>query len=337
MNSNVAAYGVAVVGIASLLIGAGCADHDRDDALVLAGTLEARSVEVGSLVGGRVERVAVDEGSEVAAGDLLVAFEPDLVDRELDGARARVAAAEARVAAAEAKLALAVSGPRREAVERARIEWEASKTDLGRIEALHADGVVGRADYDRALVREASAQQSFDEADRGTRKEELDGARATLAAERAALEIERAAVARLERQRQELFVSAPVAGRIESIDLRKGDLVAPNRPVATLLEPSELWVRVYVPEPRLGEVALGASAAVKVDTWPERSFAGRVVEIRHQSEYLPRNVQTLDQRSDQVFGVKIALDPASDLRPGMAATVTLGAVGGSGAGGASKP
>ena len=52
-------------------------------------------------------------------------------------------------------------------------------------------------------------------------------------------------------------------------------------------------------------------------------FAGRVVEIRHTAEYLPRNVQTLDQRSDQVFAVKVALDPAAELRPGMAAFVTL--------------
>lgn len=311
------------LGVAACLAAAGCAQRDPGGTLVLAGTLEARAVEVGSLVGGRVETVAVDEGSEVAAGDLLVAFETELVDRELDGARARVAAAEARVAAAEAKLALAEAGPRREAVERARIDWEASKTDLRRFEALHAEGVVDRAAYDRTVVREASARQSFEEAERGTRREEIDAADANLAAERAALEIELAAVARLERQRQELFVAAPVAGRIETIDLRKGDLVAPNRPVATLLEPTELWVRVYVPEPRLGEVAVGAEVAVRVDTWPERSFVGRVVEIRHQAEYLPRNVQTLDQRSDQVFGVKVALDPASELRPGMAATVTL--------------
>jgi multidrug resistance efflux pump len=309
--------------ISLALAASGCSRGERNGTLRLTGTIEARTVEVGSLVGGRVAKVAVEEGSEVAAGALLVAFETDLVDRDLDGARARVVAAEARVAAAEARLAQARSGPRREAVERARIEWEAAKTDLRRLEALHQEGVVDRADYDRALVREATSHQSFDEAERGTRKEEIDAARATLESERAALESERAAVARLERQREELFVAAPAAGRVESIDLRPGDLVPANRAVATLLEPGELWVRVYVPEPRLGEVAVGDAAEVRVDTWPERVFPGRVVEIRHQAEYLPRNVQTLDQRSDQVFAVKIALDGTSGLRPGMAATATL--------------
>jgi multidrug resistance efflux pump len=301
--------------------------RDDDGTLTLAGTLEARTIEVGSLVGGRVARVAVDEGSEVAAGDLLIEFETDIIDRDLDSARTRIAAAEARVAAAEARLALAEAGPRREVIERARIEWEAAKTDLNRLAALHAEGVVDRAAYDRAQVREATTRQSFEEAERGTRQEELDAASAVLEAEQAALDGERAGLAQLEGEREELFVRAPAAGRIETIDLRPGDLVPPNRPVAILLEPEELWVRVYVPEPRLGEVTLGARAEVRVDTWPERAFPGRVVEIRHQAEYLPRNVQTLDQRSDQVFGVKVVLEANAELRPGMAATVTLAGAG----------
>jgi HlyD family secretion protein len=302
---------------------AGCQPGDGDGALVLAGALEARTVEVGSLVGGRVARVAVDEGSEVAAGDLLVELEPDLVDRELDGARGRLAAAEARAAAAAARLAEAEAGPRVEAVERARIAWEAAKTDLRRMQALHDDGVVDRARLDAALVAEASARQTFEEAERGTRRETIDAARATVATEKATLEAARAEVAYLERRRQELRVVAPAAGRVEAFDLRPGDLVAANQPVASLLEAGELWVRIYVPEPSLGRVAVGQSVSVAVDSFPGRAFGGRVVEIRHQAEYLPRNVQTLDQRSDQVFAVKVALDAAAELRPGMAAFVTV--------------
>jgi membrane fusion protein YbhG len=60
-----------------------------------------------------------------------------------------------------------------------------------------------------------------------------------------------------------------------------------------------------------------------VDTFPDQRFPGRVVEIRNQAEYTPRNVQTLEQRSDQVFGVKVEVEPSPDLKPGMAALVTL--------------
>jgi len=294
---------------ASLLTLAGCAEDPDAGRLVLAGTIEARTAEVGSLVGGRVASVAVDEGAEVEAGQLLVALEPDLLDRRLEGQRAAVARAEA-------ELELALEGPREEALRRARIEWEAAKTDLRRIQALFADGVADEQRRDAAAVREATARETAEELERGSRNQEI-------AAARAALDGQRAELAYLERQRVELEVRAPAAGRIESIDLRPGDLVAPNQPVASILEPDQLWVRVYVPEPSLGRVAIGQAAELRVDTFPERSFPGRVVEIRHQAEYLPRNVQTLDQRSDQVFAVKVAVEPGSPLRPGMATFATL--------------
>jgi HlyD family secretion protein len=281
---------------------------DRDG-LELSGSIEARLVEVGSLVGGRVSEVRIEEGAEVAAGDVLVTLEPDLLDRQIEGQRAAVAEAQAGVDLADA-------GPRSEARERARIAWEAAKTDLGRLEALYKEGVVGRADYDRALVVEATSRKSWEEANRGSRSEDREAARAALSRQEAQL-------AFLERQRQEMVVRAPTAGRIESFDLRPGDLVAPNQPVATLLEPNELWVRVYVPETELGHVAIGQQALVRVDSFPERDFHGRIVEIRHRAEYLPRNVQTLDQRADQVFGVKVAIDPAPELKPGMAAFVEI--------------
>ena len=266
-------------------------------------------VEVGSLVGGRVNAVHVEEGAEVVAGQVLVVLEPDLIDRQIDGQRWAIAEAEAAASLADA-------GPRSEARARARIAWEAAKTDLGRIEALYKDGVAGRADYDRALVQEETNRKNWEEADRGSRPEDREGARAALARQQAQL-------AYLERQRDELTVTAPAAGRIEAFDLRPGDLVAPNQPVATLLEPDELWVRVYVPETQLGHVQVGQLARIRVDSFPQRNFAGRVVEIRQRAEYLPRNVQTLDQRADQVFGVKVAIVPAPELHPGMAAFVKL--------------
>jgi HlyD family secretion protein len=99
--------------------------------------------------------------------------------------------------------------------------------------------------------------------------------------------------------------------------------VAPNAPVATILEPDQLWVRVFVPETRLGLVRVGQAVTLTVDTFPKRAFPGKVVEISPRAQYTPRNVQTLDQRSEQVFGVKVAVDPTPELKPGMAALVRL--------------
>jgi HlyD family secretion protein len=70
-------------------------------------------------------------------------------------------------------------------------------------------------------------------------------------------------------------------------------------------------------------VGLGQPVAVTVDSFPGREFRGQVVEIRDRGEYTPRNVQTAEQRGDLVFGVKVALAPAPELKAGMAAAVRL--------------
>lgn len=281
----------------------------EEDGLVLAGSIEARTAEVGSLVGGRVEAVHVEEGDEVAAGQPLVTFEPDLADLE-------IAEQQARIAELRANLSRTKTGPREEEVRRARLDYEAAEIDRQRFESLWRSGVVGKRDYDTAAVRAALALETLKEAERGGRSEDVSAVTSALAREERRL-------AYLRRRAEELVVTAPAAGTIEVFDLRPGDLVGPNQPVATLLEADQLWVRVYVPETELGRVELGSQVDVFVDTYPERAFPGRVVQISDEAEYNPRNVQTLDQRADQVFGVKVAIESTPELKAGMAATVRL--------------
>jgi len=280
------------------------------DRLELSGSIEANTVEVGSLVGGRIARVLVKEGDLVRAGQPIVTFESDLPDLELAQQRAVVAQARAQ-------LAVVVKGPRPEDLQQAKTNWEAAQTDRRRIEALWKTGIASRSDYDATLVKESNTLEVYRAAQRGGRPEDVHAAQAALDQQQKRLDF-------LERQHQELQVVAPADGVVEVLDLRPGDLVAANQAVATLLEPSQIWVRVYVPETQLGRVRLGQPATIHVDTFPQRAFAGSVVEIRTQAEYTPRNVQTVDQRADQVFGVKVAIAPVPELKPGMAAMVTLG-------------
>ena len=90
--------------------------------------------------------------------------------------------------------------------------------------------------------------------------------------------------------------------------------------MATLILPQHLWVRVYVPEPWLGLIKLGETVRVRVDSFPNEDFAGTVEQINRQAEFTPRNVQTVEDRIRQVFGVKIRLQNHDDkLRAGMSA------------------
>jgi HlyD family secretion protein len=279
------------------------------DGLVLSGAIEARDVEVGSLLGGRVAAVHVEEGAAVVAGQPIVTFETDLVD-------AQVGEQEATTAQAAAALTKVQKGARSEERARAKAEWDNAERERRRLDTLREEGIVAKQLYDDAATRAEVARKSYEELEHGSRAEDV-------AAARSAVDREEQRLRYVRRQREEAVVKAPASGVVQSLDLRPGDMVPANRPVANILEPSQLWVRVYVPEPRLGLVRLGQEAAITVDTFPGREFRGRVVEIRDRAEYTPRNIQTVDQRSEQVFGVKVAVDPAPELKPGMAALVRL--------------
>jgi len=119
-------------------------------------------------------------------------------------------------------------------------------------------------------------------------------------------------------------VLAPTAATVEVLDVRPGDLIAPNTPIATLLESDQIYVRIYVPETELNKVAVGQKAEIHVDPFQKQSFNGVVEQINQQAEFLPRNVQTREERVHQVFGVKVRIDdPSHRVLPGMSADVRL--------------
>src|SRR5205085_2551238 len=126
-------------------------------------------------------------------------------------------------------------------------------------------------------------------AERGFRAEDI-------AAARAALELAEATLREAESRLAEREVRAPIAARVEVFDVRPGDLIAPNTPIITLLERDQLFVRIYVPETQIGQVHEGQKAELKLDSLPGETFSGVVESANQKSEFLPRNVQTPDER-----------------------------------------
>jgi multidrug resistance efflux pump len=265
--------------------------------------------------------------------------------------------AEAAARQQRALLEAAKEGPREQELKQAHAEYAAAKAEatnadieFQRISALHATGDLSAQRRDDALARRdataaraEAARQRLALLQAGTREEDLRaaeqryrqaqaqadlvrrGSRAEdIAAARARLKEARGRLAEHLTRLEESELRAPANARVEVVSVRPGDLVAPNRHVITLLEPDQLWVRVYVPETELGRVKVGQKATVKVDTFGERTFEGAVQQVSSQAEFLPRNVQTRDDREHQVFGVKVGVpNPEGVLKSGMAATVTL--------------
>jgi HlyD family secretion protein len=281
--------------------------------LVLAGSLEARTVNVGSLYGGRVVRVLVDEGSRVTPGQPLVTLETETIDRQL-------AEQQAAIEAARANLAKGLAGSRAEEIDKAASIAANAEKDRQRLASLFRQGIVSREMLDDAVTKAKTASDDLRILKSGTRPEEIAALRAQVAQQQRRLET-------LAKQRAETEVKSTVAGVVQSFALRPGDLVAPNQSVAEILEAEQLWVRVYVPETLLGLIRVGQPVTVSVDTFANERFGGHIASISSEGEYTPRNVQTRAQRAEQVFGVKVLVDATPKLKAGMAAEVDLGVKG----------
>ena len=334
----------------------------RDTALEGSGTVEARDIRVGSKVGGRIDKVLVREGDRVASGQTLITFDDQELLASLDQSRAAAEKAkrgfrpeeiaEARAAAAQAKAdyELRVNGYRKEDiaaaqsdVDRAAADEVRARLDFERYEALAQKDLVSRQQHDAAeatwkmaLAQLQNYQHKLDELKRGYRPEEIASAEAHYRETQATLDkfargnrpedidLAKAAYAYDQARFRERQVVAPSAAIVEVLDVRPGDIISPNTPVATLLEQDQIYVRIYIPETELGRVELGQKAEVRVDSFPKTLFRGVVEQINQQAEFLPRNVQTREERVHQVFGVKIRIsDPAGHVLAGMAADVKL--------------
>lgn len=334
----------------------------RDNTLEGSGTVEARDIRVGSKVGGRIDKVLVREGDKVQPGQILITFDDKELLASLDQSRAAAEKAqrgfrpeeiaEARAAAAQAKAdyELKKNGYRQEDiaaaqadVERATADEVRTHLDYQRYEALAQNDLVSKqqrdtaeANWKMALAQQQNYQHKLDELKRGYRPEEIASAEAHYRETKATLEkyergnrhedvdLAKAAFSYDEARFRERQVIAPSAATVEVLDVRPGDIIAPNTPVATLLEADQIYVRIYIPETELGRVQVGQKAEVRVDSFPKTVFDGVVEQINQQAEFLPRNVQTREERVHQVFGVKIRInDPAGHVLAGMAADVKL--------------
>jgi HlyD family secretion protein len=129
----------------------------------------------------------------------------------------------------------------------------------------------------------------------------------------------------IEIQLDQLTVVAPTSGVVLIRNIEPGELAQAGITVITIGQLDKLSITVYVPEDQYGQIKLGDSAVVSVDSFPDELFNAVVTRIADQAEYTPRNVQTQEDRKTTVFAVELSVDdPGGKLKPGMPADVSFG-------------
>jgi len=270
--------------------------------------------------------------------------------------------AEAAVRALRSQLAELRAGNRPQDVERARQAMLAAKAALDdaarnreRYENLFRKSVVSERETDAVRLRHETAlreyersRETYDLAREGARKETIRTAEARLEegeaaasqarsnlrkidvakkdAEAAAAQVN-LATASLEQAKIQFDygqLKAPYTGVITSRNVEPGEVVTLGREVLTLADLSSVDLKIFVEETRIGQVKPGQEAEVRVDTFPEKVFKGRVSFVSPEGEFTPKIIQTHKERVKLVYLVKVAVpNPDLELKPGMPADAWL--------------
>jgi len=320
---------LSVISLAGVL--AGCAAAPPATSARVSGQVEASEVQIAAEVGGRILELAVAEGDRVSAGDRVATL--DVRDAELQIARAR-----AERAAADAQLRLLLAGAPVEDIRQAEAQVSATAADIGaldaelraaeidlqRFEALLAAnaGATKQRDDARARVdvarerrraideRVRVAQEGVARTRRAARPQEVDAARARIAAVDAQIAV-------LDKSVRDAVVVAPVAGLVTQKLADAGELVARGAPIAVVTDLDHAWANLFVPEPLIPRLTLGQAATVFTDAGGA-GIAGTVTFISSRAEFTPRNVQTAEERSKLVYRIKVSVDnSAGILKQGM--------------------
>ena len=291
-----------------------------ENQLTLSGNIEAHESLVSFKVQGRIVDLPVEEGQSVERGALLA---------RLDDADylQKVRIDEATVHVRESNLALTLAGTREQEVKAsqqtmldAQADLQEKKLDYDRAQRLFSKDEVSAQDRDladtalkRAQATFRAAEQRYNEAVEGSRKEDIVIARANLREAHANLGLSRVNL-------DYTTLSAPSNGVITVRQAELGEVVVPGTPIVTLADLDHIWLRAYVAETDLGRIRWGQEATITTDTYPSKQYRGRVSFISSTAEFTPKSVQTYKERVTLVYRIKIDIDnPNHELKPGMPA------------------
>jgi HlyD family secretion protein len=271
---------------------------------------------------------------------------------------AEVERAAAAVKTLQAQLAEAEFGYRSQEVERARLAADSARVTLDnarkdkqRYDELYQKGVVAerardtfQVQFETALREHQRALEAYQMAREGYRREEIDTARSRLAEGQAALRLAQSNLQKIAAAEQEVQAAraqvaavraaldvaeiqlshtelkAPCAGIVLSRNVEPGEVVTPNQEVLSLADLSTVDLKVFVGETEIGKITPGQPAEVKIDSFPDKTYAGRVAYISPQAEFTPKIIQTHKERVKLVYLVKVSVpNPNFELKSGMPA------------------
>lgn len=264
-----------------------------DDAFVTADR-----VSISAKVLGRIDKLAVDEGSEVKKGDILVQLDDSDVRAQLEQAKANLIFAQ-------------------ESLPLARVNLAGSQDDFQRADVQFKKAIITKEQYSHA-------------------QKTLEAARAELTIAVARVGVAKAQLGIVETQMQNMVLIAPFDGIVAKRWLLEGDVEQPGQPILSIYDLKKIWITANLEETKLARLKLQDRVEVNVDTYPGVAFWGNLVLIGNYaaSEFSlipPNNAAGNFTKITQRVPLKILLDEKKTpqeqtrypLRPGMSAEIKI--------------
>ncbi|SMF60082.1 HlyD family secretion protein [Tistlia consotensis] len=250
------------------------------------GRVEVERVDVATKYAGRVAAIDVEEGDFVQKGSVVARLDTAELTAELAAAKAQVRKAEAGIAQAAAQIALQ------------QADLTLADAELKRVAALARRDNASQASVDQKTAQRDAARAS------------LDGAHAASADAEATLAAARAEVTRIEAVLADMTLTAPVAGRVEYKLAQPGEVVAAGGRLVTLLDLTDVFMTIFLPNPQAGRLGLGDEARIVLDAAPQYVVPATVSFVAAEAQFTPKFVETESERAKLMFRIKLKIDPA---------------------------
>lgn len=120
------------------------------------------------------------------------------------------------------------------------------------------------------------------------------------------------------------IIYSPLSGVVLTKNYVNGEYLSPGSAIATIGDPDDCWVKIYISTQQLGLIKIDQAVAVMIDAYPGRVFPGKIKEISQKQEFTPRQSITQRERANVVFYVKVKIDNSEGiLKAGMPADVVI--------------
>lgn len=301
--------------------------NQKDNVLTLYGNVDIRQVSLTFEQSGRIEKLLVQEGDKVKAGQVLAALNTNALHIQAKQAQAQlkaqqevivkqdVGARPEEITQAKAQLASAQAELDKTNKNLQRLQILVSSTDGRAISQQELDYAKSNKDSAEAAVRERQANLEL--IIKGARQEDREATKAQYEVTKANLDLINYNLTQAELKSP---VNAVVRARLQEV----GDMTTAQKAVYTLALTDPKWIRVYVNEQDLSSIKMGGTAQVIRDSDPNQPINGKIGYISSVAEFTPKTVQTEEIRTTLVYEVRVYVnDPNDQLKMGQPVTVKV--------------